>query len=120
MIGTEIGWPLALVLGLSLVLGAGAAQGQSDDATPATTSNQKARPARDTAEGGDPESIPEDEAVPGAVPGQAALPEDDESMVPEAIREAIENQDSVHATMDRFVPTEKLSEDRAVSFPNDI
>ena len=117
MIGTEIGWSLALVLGLSLVLGAGAAQSQNDDATPATTSSSQGAPAaQDTSGAEDPESIPEDELVPE--PG--ALPEDDESMVPEAIREAIENQDSVHATMDRFVPTEKLSEDRAVSFPNDI
>ena len=117
MIGTEIRWSLALVLGLSLALGAAEVQSQSDDATPATSSsNQETTPARDTSGAEDPESVPEDKAVSG----QDTLPEDDEAMVPEAIREAIENQDSVHATMDRFVPTEKLSEDRAVSFPNDI
>ena len=103
------GW----IFGLLLALLIGVAHGQDQSGSSATADGAQATGAQAT--GATPETgdLPETDVVsPEQQPAQ--------NKVPEAIRQAIENQDEVHATMDRFIPTEKLSEDRAVSFPNDI
>ena len=117
MVRMEISWFSALTLVLVLAFNLALAQTRTDDDSSATADGAGATaPIQDADDQADPESESDEDASAG----QEALPEDDEQKVPDAILDAIDNQDKVHATMDRFVPTEQLSEDRAVSFPNDI
>ena len=102
MIPIRMKW--LLTLGLVLSLGAVWAQGQ-DTATASKPAPAASKPVTGTETVADPD---QEEAAD-------EIPE-----VPKEIQEAIDKRDEVHATMERFVPTEKLSEDRAVSFPNDI
>ena len=108
---------LKWLLPLGLVFGLGVAWAQGQVTTPPSS---KAEPAsqQDSAATGDTETGAESKTeVP---PEPAAVEIDEVPEVPKEILEAIDKQDEVHATMERFVPTEKLSEDRAVAFPNDI
>lgn len=116
MIGKKFRKWLVLGFGLPLAIVLGAALSQTDDSA-SSSEVQNAAPVEETEAAKAPELNPDAAAVE---PQDALGVEADQASVPEAILEAIENQDTVHATMDRFIPTEKLSEDRAVSFPNDI
>ena len=123
MSGNSLKKRLASLSGLLLVLVVGVVMSQTDEdaaavqdqADPASQIESAVANTTDQAEQADP-------AVQGAeaADAQQVLPVEEVPEVPEEILDAIENEEQVQATMDRFVPTEKLSEDRAVSFPNDI
>jgi hypothetical protein len=113
MISGKLKW--LLILGLAFGLGVAWAQGQST-APPSDTEQQVSKP--DTENPGDSGAVADPDSEPPAEPVAGVIDEIPE--VPKEIQEAIDNQDQVHATMERFEPTEKLSEDRAVAFPNDI
>ena len=107
-----------VVLGLALALGAAWAQGQS---SPPTRSAPQPHSEQATDSTAQTESVADpDQDLPTEPNEPATGAAEEPAKVPEEIQQAIDDQDQLHATMARFIPTEKLSEDRAVSFPNDI
>ncbi len=99
-----------------------------------TTEAQSEEQSRDVASESDQESAPNSNPVTPAAASSEADSADESAVVEETTAEqgleldAAEGDldgdaaltEEMQATMERFEPSEKISEDRSISFPNDI